>query len=777
MPKTVMISSTAIDLPEHRKQAIEACQRLGFIPNAMEHLPARDADAMRVSLEMVEQSDIYLGIYAWRYGYVPEGHDISVTEMEYDRAVERGIPILVFTIHKDHPLLIEMVETRPGAQEKLAALKEKACKNRGRAEFRSPEDLRAHILHALTDLKERQRAGQPTAIAFHPPSHIPTAPEPYIAHPYTLLHSKDLIGRQAELNQLTHWITARPEVRLFHVVALGGMGKSALTWKWFNQIAPLEMPKLAGRLWWSFYESDAHYENFTIRALAYVAAISETEARKLPINEREDRLFGLLNSQPFLLVLDGLERILLAYARMDAAYLPDDALDEQTAHAIATHYGLPDHIKETYLQKHRLRLCADPRAGRFLLRLTQLRTSRVLISTRLYPAELQLPNAQPLPGCLAMFLSGLSDDDALNLWREFGISGSREELLPVFKAFGNYPLLLRALAGEVAEYRPAPGDFARWRKANPGFNPAAELDLRNAKTHVLHYALQGLSDAQRQVLHTLAGFRMPSGWETVRDLWLADAPPAVIPAGNAGIQSPGSETTRDNADGSKPSGVGELPSVALGSGIPCRNDASELRGEHALDRILTELEDRGLVAWDRQANRYDLHPIVRGVVWASLSANAQQDIYRQLHNYFDAAPRPPEWDKVESLEDLTPAIELYHSLIGLQRYDDAFAVFQHHLEYATLWRLSASRQRAEWLEKLFPNGRQALPSLTGARQQSFTLNALGQAYQFSGEPGRAGLTSVGFSPYAPSVQIAKVGPLISVKLGHPSGRPGLTGRS
>jgi hypothetical protein len=39
------------------------------------------------------------------------------------------------------------------------------------------------------------------------------------------------------------------------------------------------------------------------------------------------------------------------------------------------------------------------------------------------------------------------------------------------------------------------------------------------------------------------------------------------------------------------------------------------------------------------------------------------------------------------------------------------------------------------------------------------------------------LTSVGFSPYAPSVQIAKVGPLISVKLGHPSGRPGLTGRS
>ena len=40
------------------------------------------------------------------------------------------------------------------------------------------------------------------------------------------------------------------------------------------------------------------------------------------------------------------------------------------------------------------------------------------------------------------------------------------------------------------------------------------------------------------------------------------------------------------------------------------------------------------------------------------------------------------------------------------------------------------------------------------------------------------LTSVGFPhPQPPSMQIAKVGPLISGKLGHPSGRPGLTGRS
>src|SRR5574341_1126181 len=94
-----MISSTALDLPEHRRSMIEACQRLGFFPIAMEYLPARDADAIRVSLELVDKADLYIGIFAWRYGHIPEGQDISITEIEFNRASERKIPILVFVIH------------------------------------------------------------------------------------------------------------------------------------------------------------------------------------------------------------------------------------------------------------------------------------------------------------------------------------------------------------------------------------------------------------------------------------------------------------------------------------------------------------------------------------------------------------------------------------------------------------------------------------------------------------------------------------------------------
>jgi len=46
-----MISSTALDLPEHRKQAIDACLSTGIRPIAMEHLPARDATGVAASLE------------------------------------------------------------------------------------------------------------------------------------------------------------------------------------------------------------------------------------------------------------------------------------------------------------------------------------------------------------------------------------------------------------------------------------------------------------------------------------------------------------------------------------------------------------------------------------------------------------------------------------------------------------------------------------------------------------------------------------------------------
>ena len=101
--KKVMISSTAIDLPEHRDLVKEACLRQSMLPVMMEHLPASSADAIQASMKMVDEVDAYLGVIAYRYGFIPEDHSISITELEYNRADERGIPRLIFIMDKAHP--------------------------------------------------------------------------------------------------------------------------------------------------------------------------------------------------------------------------------------------------------------------------------------------------------------------------------------------------------------------------------------------------------------------------------------------------------------------------------------------------------------------------------------------------------------------------------------------------------------------------------------------------------------------------------------------------
>ncbi|MDH3664977.1 MAG: DUF4062 domain-containing protein [Alphaproteobacteria bacterium] len=205
-----MISSTAFDLPEHREQVRDACMRSGFAPyEMMENLNAMDADAIEASLAMVDKADVYIGIFAFRYGYVPDGKDISITEMEYSRAVDQGKPRLLFFMHDDHPITAKMVETGAGA-EKLAALKDRAAKDRVAQFFKSSDALRGDVIGALHELKPKLDKGQDdpaeAARRLHRRTPIPVPPAPYIAHPYTLSQTRDLVGRRDELNALTHWV-------------------------------------------------------------------------------------------------------------------------------------------------------------------------------------------------------------------------------------------------------------------------------------------------------------------------------------------------------------------------------------------------------------------------------------------------------------------------------------------------------------------------------------------------------------------------------------------
>jgi tetratricopeptide (TPR) repeat protein len=681
--KKVVISSTARDLPEHRKQVMDACIRQGMFPTMMEHLPASDADAIAASLAMVDEAEIYLGTFAHSYGYVPRENNpqqISITEMEYNRAVERDIPRLIFLMHDDHSIKASDVETGEGAA-KLRAFKERVGTERVRDTFISPEDLRGKVIHALGSYR------QPDLNTFHYVSEIPAPPEAFIAHPYTLLQTHKLVGRQPELNLLTDWV-ARPDsevykARILNIVAIGGLGKSALTWKWFNDIAPQEMKPLAGRVWWSFYESDATFENFVTRALAYVTQRKLGEVQQIPASEREALLLTALDREPYLIVLDGLERILIAYARMDAARLEDSQVGNQ----------------------RNLRKTADPRVGRFLKKLAQVKNSRILVSTRLYPAELETEGGDSIPGSFGRNLTGLTDEDAVELWRAFKVTGSRDLLLPIFSTFDKHPLLIQALAGEVKRYRRAPGNFEAWNKSNPRFDPTKFERLQDAMSHVLVFALRGLDDETREALQVIAAFRMPATYDTLTALLV------------------GKDKTR----------------FELHTGKLITEKGKLFDKETDLDAALTELEDRGLVGWDKRANRYDMHPIVRGVVWSGLGDDTRRGVYTSLHAHFEALPMIDDYLQVNSLEDLTPAIEMYNTLVGLGRYEDAGRLFYKRLDNATLYRLSASRQRVELLEMLFPDGLHQLPRRSSPEGQASTLTALAIAYQLSEQLEQAAL--------------------------------------
>ena len=739
----VMISSTTKDLAEHRTMVLEACRRVGLDVSRMEELPALDKDAAEISVAMVRQADVYIGVFAHRYGYVPDGSDISVIEMEYKEAVANKIPRLCFLIDEDLPVSPKMMDIGL-AGEKLKAFKDRVSKDRVVGFFTTAKELRGLVIHALETFKaDRVNPDEPKPIpSLHFVHPIPKPPEPYIAHYYALLQTGKIIGRRAELDRLTQWITKSP-YPMMHVVAIGGMGKSALTWHWFHHIAPQEWPKMKGRIWWSFYESDGHFENFVTRSLAYVSGQSEAEVRKQNLRDRCDSLIQILHKEPYLIVLDGLERILTAYARMDAPYLKDDDLDEKTLNAVMDAHGYPQGFYQAAVGRHQLRLAADPNVGRFLKQLCQRlpsegeprglsprdgipreghsatginpvarqEGSRILTSSRLFPADLQLPSGQAIAGCDYLFLQGLSESDSLELWREYGCQGSSEKMLPIFRNFGFHPLVLKVFAGKVANYRLAPGDFDKWHAANPDFKPYGELV--QVQSHILQQALCDLSDAERQTLNIIAGFRMAAGIETLQAVLVEGADKVTTNVDQGG----------DKADKSK-----------LTEGVAKLRTPFRTMGE--MDAALTLLEDRGLLGWDRRANRYDLHPIVRGVVWDLVKGDHKQAVCETLRSHFDALPTK-EWMEVESLEDLTYAIELYDKLIGLGRYDDAFVVFDDRLDQATLHRLSAAQMRISLLERLFPDGGDQMPLVEAVERQRDILNAVAAAYHYVGRPHKA----------------------------------------
>jgi tetratricopeptide (TPR) repeat protein len=130
-----------------------------------------------------------------------------------------------------------------------------------------------------------------------------------------------------------------------------------------------------------------------------------------------------------------------------------------------------------------------------------------------------------------------------------------------------------------------------------------------------------------------------------------------------------------------------------------RASESVTRARAQLDLALRDIEERGLLWWDRPSNTYDLHPIVRAVVHDQFEEGNRVRANERITRHFEALPALEE-NEVSSVEELQSTITLFRALVGAGRFDRAVDVWSSRLQQPVLVRLGATATAVELLEPL-----------------------------------------------------------------------------
>ena len=146
----IFVASTYEELEGYRAAATRSILTSGNISEDMLFWPAEDSPPLDVSIRRVRSSDLLILLIAHRYGNPPEGHNVSITELEFDEAVTLGIPILAFSVDPTYPWNPSYVETDQAARARLEAFIQKVSRQVVRKHFTSPESLEVAITHSLT---------------------------------------------------------------------------------------------------------------------------------------------------------------------------------------------------------------------------------------------------------------------------------------------------------------------------------------------------------------------------------------------------------------------------------------------------------------------------------------------------------------------------------------------------------------------------------------------------------------------------------------------------
>jgi predicted ATPase len=282
----VFVSSTLDELAPERAAAREAITQLRLTPVLFES-GARPYPPRELYRAYLAQSDIFIGLYWQRYGWVAPDMQISGLEDEY-------------LLSADKPRLIYLKTPAPEREQGLQGLLERMRSEEVASyqKFATPEELRERIANDLAQLLTERF------------TRAPQRPTDARLAPLRLPRSR-LIDREQELAQALA-LLERQDVGLVTLTGPGGVGKTRLALQVAAELAP----------------------QFAVGA-AFVSLASLTDptlvvpivARGLGLFETgtegaaDERLLEYLRPREVLLVLDNTEQLLATIAPLAAQAL------------------------------------------------------------------------------------------------------------------------------------------------------------------------------------------------------------------------------------------------------------------------------------------------------------------------------------------------------------------------------------------------------------------------------------------------------------------------
>lgn len=555
-------------------------------------------------------------------------------------------------------------------------------------------------------------------------STIPCPPAFYAAPEYIGSHA--FIGRKEQLRMLSEWAQPSDPSSVLLFESIGGNGKSMLTWEWAKSekgTYATHVREWAGRFWYSFYEKGAVMRTFCEHALAYITQQPLAAFERKTTAEMRVELLALLRRQPWLLILDGLERVLVAYHRIDGVEVPDEEMNRPTDKILTRNPC--DAIRDEDNDLLRALSTAAP--------------SKILISSRLIPRVLLNHAGIPLPGVKLLVLPGLEEADAEELLRSSGnIQGASADIRYYLTTYcANHPLAIGVIAGLINSPGPHRGNFDGWA-ADSEYGAKlnlANLDLVQSRNHILRAAMDALEPASRQLLSTLALLSYAVDYETLVALnpYLPPEPTEVawpeLPEQHWRWES---RTAAEKAYLRHQYELALTERKAYEQAIRAWRDSEAVReATRKLSQIIQDLEQRGLLQYDAQ-RRYDLHPVVRGVAARGMQAEDMEQQGQRVVDYYSSRFHDP-YEQARTIEELENGLQVVRILLKLGRYQQAVDAYRGDLSSALSFNLEAHVEELSLLRPFFLTAWDRLVEDVDDSDAAFLADSVGGALGYCGE--------------------------------------------